>query len=1346
VTTYTNEFFGIPADDTRFNLVAAVDAYEWVMAHPDEARFVVSKALFDHVPADIEYHRPIIDAAVESYVSKRIEDAKRGISRTFISKSEKGEDTSTSGTAVMVIDAISKAYTTTQRQQNVRLQTRGPQGRWTVMNRPIRPDVLEQMIPQTLAEQNGVPATRLTGETARRFQNDYREVGNILNDALRANGGNAQDMYVVATHENGTTERIPFVQAQAQQNDLTNASTGVARYSKYVGPGSSPVASVEVLNDPPNTAGPAFDFLSGMSDPRFADHAIGTAQWASQNSDDIVNGLVGGAGVDDYRTNDQFWRRMGTASQIAAQVGGPYLPPAATFALQAGRWVGDLAPEAEKVIGPAARKSAYRYRGTEKKPSEIWQHSINGLRVKHEGRPESGRMAHREMLTGHKPGTSEYQPSPLINAMNNLLPDPQRYHLNRKAGIIPPSQGIIIDRKGQVVTEAVGYGEDWYLPFNLKNLSKLDGGEYIRTRAFGGPTTEDVYAGLVSGARAVTVVSHSGVFTIEFDDTFRGGRRYNDKAGRMQQRYGSLLDAVKSKTVSMGTIPADRDEELKQKAAESYNPTTDTEDYEHTLRELRTEERQSPSLSVEQKEKIRQGLLNEYATEKGSPNWEAMLYKIRQTDPAKADEFAENSESAIRELGLERSYQKEYLDNISVYKEEIKPLDLNGKGYHQALLSLQDQFPYYIKEIHYAPAIGSVNAGGKDYGYVKPKFTRPEGALAGYYDKTITGHGRVTADNTDYQNVGVMSQPEFNNPPNTPREFFAAPQGEDTAPPSTPRNRAATPTSAPRPMAAVDDLADEIEFLRSQTHFASTIPASNSNAALAGVPIDDTMRADLVQQNPDWAFLTDPTVIEQLYVAGPGSPYVTGMRAAVNTARQSGLFNAMPPRRPTAAGARQQVPTEINAVLAMTGAIQNGAMYDIREVPPNKDHRYYTSKIRDLLTHSRPLRDAGISEASANDAIVRAAADRANLLRQAQRAYNRGEQHIIPEASIGNEALLMAQVAQAAKLRAAVQPDPAVAASMGIPPQAPFVSAPSREGAAQEPAAAPVEDEEYLREQRVADIQNQIHSMVGMGSVGTQVDHLVNFVKNKKRREDAGLKVSDGTRHLVFLGNPGTGKTTIAEKLAPIYYELGLTKKDTFYDPPRAALVSDHVGGTAKNIERAFEKAKGGVLFIDEAYALNGGKHDPYGQEATTAILVNAEKHKNDTVVILAGYPEEMAAFMKTNPGLESRFPTRLNFPNFSVKELETIAVRSLKDADYDLGRGTLPLLKSAAVKIHANPASGNARDIRNLFDKTLEAQATRLSKNPDPSVEELRQIKSEDVRMAMTALGNPPPRRPKYS
>ena len=216
--------------------------------------------------------------------------------------------------------------------------------------------------------------------------------------------------------------------------------------------------------------------------------------------------------------------------------------------------------------------------------------------------------------------------------------------------------------------------------------------------------------------------------------------------------------------------------------------------------------------------------------------------------------------------------------------------------------------------------------------------------------------------------------------------------------------------------------------------------------------------------------------------------------------------------------------------------------------------------------------------------------------------------------------------------------------------------------------------------------------------------------------------------------------------MAPIYHELGLTTSNTFYDPPRAALVSDHVGGTAKNIEAAFEKAKGGVLFIDEAHALNGGRHDPYGQEATTAILVNAEKHKNDTVVILAGYPEEMAAFMRTDPGLSSRFPTPIHFPNFSVKELETIAVRKLTSADYDLGRGTLPLIKSAAVQIHAKPVSGNARDVRNLFDKVLEAQSTRLASHPNPSPDDLRQIKAEDIRYAMAALGTPPPPRRKYT
>ena len=437
MTTYTNEFFDIPANDTRFNLVAAVDAYEWVMGHPDEARFVVSKALFDLVPQDIEYHQPVIDAAVNSFVSKRIEDAKRGISRSFISKSENGEDVTSAGSAVMVIDAISKAYDTNARQANVRLQTRGAGGQWTVMNRRApRPDRLQTEIPQRYANSNDIPRTSMTGEQSRRFQNDYMEIGQMLRDVWDNEPGNGTNIDVIAHHQDGRVRRMPLPQAFLEHEDVMVNSNGIVREGDYFA-GHNPVTSIEAVNTAPSTSGPAFDVMSGLTNQKFADHAIGTAQWYSQNAAGINEGLHT-PGVDDFRTNDQFWRRMGTASQIAAQVGGPYLPPVATFALQAGRWVGDLAPEAEKVIGPAARRSAYRYRGTERKPSEVWQHSINSLRAKHEGKDKGGRLAHKEMLMGDDPGTPDYKPSATITAMNALLPDPQRYHLNRKAGVIPP--------------------------------------------------------------------------------------------------------------------------------------------------------------------------------------------------------------------------------------------------------------------------------------------------------------------------------------------------------------------------------------------------------------------------------------------------------------------------------------------------------------------------------------------------------------------------------------------------------------------------------------------------------------------------------------------------------------------------------------------------------------------------------------------------------------------------------------------------------------------------------------------------------------------------------------------
>lgn len=1329
--TYTNSFFGVP-DDVRFNLPAAVDAYEWVMANPETCRFVLSKALMDNVPRDIEYHRPVVDAAVQGFVAETIAKAKTGISRTYVSKRDAGEDASLSEAAVVAIETISKAfYTEAERKANTEKQTRDNRGRFVVMNRKINPSLFKAPVDGKKREGLGIPDVSMSDETRRKFQNDYVQVSAVLRDALDKEQADPLRSMVKATYSDGTTREMLLDEANLIHSDIDDADTGLVQDSDYI-KGGARIRQVQVLTDAPEgSAGPSFDVLSGMSNARFADYVIrGGRDLGGDPGSEFANAW-NEEGKNDFRTNEQFWRRMSAASDLAATMAAP-LSPEAAMALKAGAWAGQLAPEAEKVIGPAARKSAYRYRGTEKKPDPIYQQTINALRRKHSelNSPFPGRAAHDEMLNGENPGTPDYRPSKVVEKLQRLLPDPKRYHLNRMSGTIPPSQGIVIDRKGNVVSEAIGYGEDWYLPFNLRNLSKLDGGEYVRTRAFGGPTTEDIYTGLTTGARSLSVVSHSGTFTIEFDDSFRGGRRFNDKAARMQDRYGKLLDAIKSKQVTLGQIPPDRMEEIKNEAADIYDPYRAPAEYRGKVKELLSRERDTPRLSNDREEQIRQMVLNDWVnTNTEFRTYDDYLRGLGQKNPERYEEYSIDSKNAVDGLGLTRQYEAERRNALAIYQQEMKPLDINGAGYHQALLALKDQFPYYIRAIHYTEG-----KGGRDYGYVKPNYNRPAGAYESYFDDTITGKGKISADQTNYQNWSKRKDKDV-------RVSFNGTDVEDDEI-GLPANRpsAPTPKGEPRAAAKVDDLVGQMRHLLDQQRFAMGIPADNPNAGVAGKAIDPQVRADLATKF-GWGgiFANNPDKLEErLYNEGPDSPFYAKVKADVDAAFAAGLFE------PYTESAQEtdspSMPMNVQAMLGSYRNIENGVRFPFSDLSESQDRGYYNARIEDFLVASPGLRAANIRSDMSDAQIMGAIYAHATTLANAQRAYNRG---MAPagapkESEIAREATAMAKIAQAVQMRKTA---PAVPSSPSAPEptiaswrSGPFQSAPSE-------GAAPVAQTTIRprAEDRIEAIRTNIKSMAGMEIVAGEVDQLINSAKVAAKRKEMGKPVPNATKHLVFTGNPGVGKTMIAEEIAPIYYELGLVPTDKYVAPKRSDMVADHVGGTAKKIDDIFAENHGGVIFIDEAYALKTGDRDLFGTEAVNAILVNADKYRDDTVVILAGYPQEMDEFLRSNPGLDSRFPTKINFPDYDAKALNQIAGQMLSEKDYTFDRGAQAMVRNAASQIAGKPRNGNARSVRNLVDDTIKAQESRLAQMDNPSDEDYDIIKVEDVRAAMVKRGLTP-------
>jgi len=261
--------------------------------------------------------------------------------------------------------------------------------------------------------------------------------------------------------------------------------------------------------------------------------------------------------------------------------------------------------------------------------------------------------------------------------------------------------------------------------------------------------------------------------------------------------------------------------------------------------------------------------------------------------------------------------------------------------------------------------------------------------------------------------------------------------------------------------------------------------------------------------------------------------------------------------------------------------------------------------------------------------------------------------------------------------------------------------------------------------------------MIGMRDVSNQVDSLIAQGVYNRRREANGLPVTNGTKHMVFVGNPGTGKTEVARKIAPLYEALGLTPDDVFVAPKKSELIGSVLGETQKLIQEQFEKARGGVLFIDEAYALVEGKQDMYGKQAVNTLLELMENHRDDTVVILAGYPDEMAAFLDENPGMRSRIGTTINFPDYSDKDKYQIAGKFLHDEDYKTDEASWKLLRSA---IRQYTSEGNARSVRNIVAKIKEAHVLRTAFD---ETADLTRITSDDVQMGVQQyVATLPPRQ----
>lgn len=267
--------------------------------------------------------------------------------------------------------------------------------------------------------------------------------------------------------------------------------------------------------------------------------------------------------------------------------------------------------------------------------------------------------------------------------------------------------------------------------------------------------------------------------------------------------------------------------------------------------------------------------------------------------------------------------------------------------------------------------------------------------------------------------------------------------------------------------------------------------------------------------------------------------------------------------------------------------------------------------------------------------------------------------------------------------------------------------------------------------QTLVKLLDELNKLIGLDAVKQEINNFINLVQVNTLRANANLPENSLSMHLVFTGNPGTGKTTVARLLARILRKLGLLSKGHLVEVARADLVGGYVGQTAIKTQEVIDKSMGGIMFIDEAYSLAVNATDAdYGREAIETLLKAMEDHRDNLIVIVAGYPQEMSRFILSNPGLQSRFSKYVEFPDYNAEELMQIMLKITDESSYTLEPRAEDIIRTSIEQLFDNKTKyfGNARAIRNLFEHVIQQHSNRIMTLDNPGTDELQTITQEDL------------------